>query len=99
MWEAAETLARKVHDEFRVEDPWEDEIADLLKIGVDDCEPTSFVPTKALFAHLGMYLSHTSNAQNQRLNAIMTRLGYEKGQRRIKGATVRGYFHTGSSTL
>lgn len=92
MWEAAETLARKVHDEFRVEDPWEDEIAELLKLDVDDCDPTAFVPTKALFSQVGLMIGHTSNKQHQRMAAIMSRLGYEVGRKRINGALVRGYF-------
>ncbi|WP_410392160.1 hypothetical protein, partial [Enterobacter sp. CPE_E863] len=70
----------------------EDEIAELLKLDVDDCDPTAFVPTKALFSQVGLMIGHTSNKQHQRMAAIMSRLGYEVGRKRINGALVRGYF-------
>ena len=92
MWQQAEELARKVHDDFRVIDPWEDALADYLELDNDHAKPMECATTETLFSRLGIDIGRVSAVQHNRLSAIMARFGYEKGQRRINGKQTRGYF-------
>ena len=91
MWQQAEELARKVHDNFRVIDPWEDVLENYLELDNDHANPLDFVTVEALFSRLGMDMGRVGNSQHNRLHAIMTRFGYEKSRPRVNGRKERGY--------
>ncbi|HGJ5880940.1 MAG TPA: VapE domain-containing protein, partial [Arsenophonus nasoniae] len=90
MWQRAEELAIKVHEEYRVKDSWEDDIYDYLEI--DTPRQMQFVSIEAIFSRLGILVGKTNRNHGERLKAIMTRLGYEKTVKKINGQTKRGYF-------
>lgn len=90
MWQKAEQLAKKEHDQYRVKDSWEDDIYDYLEI--DTPRQMQFVSIEAIFSRLGILVGKTNRNHGERLKAIMTRLGYEKTVKKINGQTKRGYF-------
>ncbi|HGJ5866168.1 MAG TPA: VapE domain-containing protein [Arsenophonus nasoniae] len=89
MWQKAEELAVKVHDEYRVTDSWEDDICDYLEIGSP--KEMQFVSIEAIFSRLGLMVGKTNRNHAERLKAIMSRLGYEKGRKKINNQYKRGY--------
>ncbi|HGJ5883479.1 VapE domain-containing protein [Arsenophonus sp.] len=90
MWQKAEQLAKKEHEQYRVQDSWEDDLYQYLEIGTK--KEMQFVSTEALFSRLGLIVGHTNRSHAERLKTIMNRFGYEKGIKRINNVLKRAYF-------
>lgn len=92
LWQDAEKLARKVHDEFTVEDPWTDDVARWL----DDCEDrsTPFSAVDAIKGSLVVSAGTLNQAHKKRIAAILRRLGYTDGRYYIGGRQVRAWAKT-----
>ncbi|QBY47010.1 VapE domain-containing protein [Arsenophonus nasoniae] len=90
MWQKAEELAKKEHEQYRVKDSWEDDLFEYLEIGTK--REMQFVSTEALFSRLGLMVGHTNRNHAERLKAVMSAFGYDKAKKRINGQEKRGYF-------
>ncbi|HGJ5880939.1 MAG TPA: hypothetical protein ACHBZ9_18330 [Arsenophonus nasoniae] len=89
MWQKAEELAKKEHDQYRVKDSWEDDLYEYLEIGTK--REMQFVSTEALFSRLGLVVGQTNNFHAERLKNVMGVFGYEKGRKRIDGKQKYGF--------
>ncbi len=59
MWQKAEQLAKKEHEQYRVQDSWEDDLYQYLEIGTK--KEMQFVSTESLFSRLGLIVGSTNN--------------------------------------
>ncbi|HGJ5880729.1 MAG TPA: hypothetical protein ACHBZ9_17220 [Arsenophonus nasoniae] len=88
-WQKAEELAKKEHDQYRVKDSWEDDLYDYLEVGSN--RQMGFVSNEALFSRLGLMTGSANRFHGERIRAIMSKLGYKTGFKRIEGKIKRGY--------
>ena len=81
-YEAAERLARDVHEDFRANDPWEVQIARWLKeaSGLSGVAPESrnAITTAEVMAGLGIPTSQQNRAIEMRAGNALKALGYER---------------------
>lgn len=90
-YEAAERLARDVHEDFRANDPWEAQIARWLEApGLSGVAPKlrNAITTAEVMTGLGIPTSQQNRATEMRAGNALKALGYERtrvmtdGQRR-----------------
>jgi predicted P-loop ATPase len=87
IWQEAERLARAVHEEFTVDDPWTEDVSRWLNERDDLNAPFSSVDClKGALLLPGNQL-HTGS--KKRLALILKRLGYDDGRQYIDGRRAR----------
>ena len=93
VWADAERLARDVHSQHKLIDPWKEDITHWLvstpEFGEAGAEavPHGDRPftTSELLAGLGIEVKHKNNLQDKRAAAILTGMGYVNKNRRVDG--------------
>ncbi|TXH51501.1 MAG: hypothetical protein E6Q87_01470 [Cellvibrionales bacterium] len=87
-WEAAERLARDVHEDFRSSDPWEVQIARWLEatdvFGVAP-ESRNAITTAEVMTGLGIPANQQTRATEMRAGNALKALGYERTRVMIEG--------------
>jgi predicted P-loop ATPase len=87
-YEAAERLARDVHDDFRASDPWEVQIARWLETpdfsGVAP-ESRNAITTSEVKEGLGIPINQQTRATEMRVGNALKALGYERTRLQIEG--------------
>lgn len=98
-WEMAEMLARNVHAQHKLVDPWKEDIMAWLA-AVPEFSDADSLPvangerpftTSELLAGLGIKVKDKNNLQDKRAAAILTGLGYVNRNRRIGGHQRRAW--------
>ncbi|WGM09147.1 VapE domain-containing protein [Arsenophonus nasoniae] len=89
MWQRAEELAKKEHDQYMVTDPWEDVLIDYLQTPAGYNK--KFITNHDLFIQLQLPIGNSNRFHAERVNKIMEKLGYKKVLMKIKGQVSRGY--------
>ena len=92
MWQSAEKLARAVHDEFTVEDPWTDDVARWLEEREDSDAP--FTAVDAIKGSLVVSVGTLHQGHKKRIAAILRRLGYADGRPYVGGRQMRAWVKT-----
>jgi Virulence-associated protein E len=97
-WQDAERLARDVHAEHKISDPWHPIVAAWLDqpdgfAGADGTpRARGFLSThEILTGALGMAATNINRAAEKRLATVMTALGYRNERRRVSGEKMRGW--------
>lgn len=87
IWQEAERLARAVHEEFTVDDPWTDDVSRWLAERDDKNAP--FSSTDCLKGALLLPGNQLHNGSKKRLALILKRLGYVDGRLYLNGKRTR----------
>ena len=93
MWQAAERLAKGVHEEFTVDDPWTDDVARWLDTREE--KDTPFTAVEAIKGSLLVSAGTLHHGHKKRLAAILRRLGYADDRCYVAGRRVRAWKKTG----
>jgi hypothetical protein len=103
MWEEAERLARNVHDQHKLVDPWKEDICAWLEAlpEFDDADTGPVAngdrpfTTSELLGGLGIEVKSKNNLQDKRAAAVLTGLGYVNRNRRVGGDQKRVWIKEG----
>ena len=87
IWQEAQRLARAVHEEFTVDDPWTDDVSRWLAERDDKNAP--FSSTDCLKGALLLPGNQLHNGSKKRLALILKRLGYVDGRLYLNGKRTR----------
>lgn len=88
-WQAAERLAREVHDEFTVTDPWTEDVQRFLAERENPDLP--FTGTDCIKGAVAIPSGQINHGHKKRIAAILKRLGYTDGRRYIDGVRSRAW--------
>jgi len=83
IWQDAERLARDIHEEFTVDDPWTGDVLRWLEDRDDRIEP--FSSTDCLKGALLLPGNQLHTGTKKRLALILRRLGYLDGRHYVDG--------------
>lgn len=91
MFEAAEQMAKAVHDQFMEHDPWEADIVGWLNTPGIGGKPVDrgYVTTAEVLRGIGLQASHVNRASEMRAAGVLKKLGFVKARKRIDGAPPR----------
>lgn len=100
-WEGAERLARGVHDEHRITDPWLEPLVAWLQQGEmdDDTAPRGLAKgglgvAEVLSGALGVPTARVSRADEMRVGRVLRELGFVKKDARSGGRVSKRWFAT-----
>ena len=101
-WAEAERLAREIHKDHEVEDPWEERVTDWLDSEEQDVDGTKTPVKTRTYLTTGMVLvealriepGRASRADEMRVGALLRKLGWGKDQLRIEGRMKRVFVPT-----
>lgn len=92
-WSDAEVLAREVHADHMISDPWVDKIVEWLELeDIDGSKPVlrDFIQiSEVLRSALGHDVKNCTKRDEMRVAACLQSLGYEKKSKRVSGKTMR----------
>lgn len=94
-WEKAERLARDVHAEFAVTDPWDEFFHRWLKERETPDAP--FTAVEALQGSVALSANQINHAHKKRAAAILKRFGFVDGRPYIDGRQVRAWIRKGGT--
>jgi len=97
MYREAELLAPDVHTQFKADDPWEDKLS--MYINKQHVDPNGVVTpamdfvttTELLEMALNLDASRSNIGHARHVADVMRSMGWEKKQRRVDGAILRGW--------
>lgn len=98
-WAEAERLARDVHSEHEVDDPWEQKVASWLKQADPEhgtkAAACSYLTTgMVLFEALGMPAGRTTRGDEMRAGSVLKKMGFQKKRIREGKELISAYVHT-----
>lgn len=88
-WEEAERLAKSVHHEYMIDDPWEEDIIAWLDAPADFADDDTrrgdepFTMGDVMKGALGLRTDMKSNGHDKRVGAILRKLGFTRRKLRV----------------